>query len=42
MSEKKTSYLQAREALLEHISTTLKQDRRFLAAWLAGSHARGE
>jgi predicted nucleotidyltransferase len=42
MSEKQTSYLQAREALLEHIATTLKQDQRFIAAWLAGSHARGE
>lgn len=42
MSEKQTSYVQAREALLAHISTTLKQDQRFLAAWLAGSHARGE
>jgi hypothetical protein len=42
MSEKQTSYLQAREALLEHITTALKQDRRFIAAWLAGSHARGE
>ena len=42
MSEKQTSYLQAREALLEHITTTLKQDQRIIAAWLAGSHARGE
>ena len=42
MSEKQISYLQAREALLEHITTALKQDRRFIAAWLAGSHARGE
>jgi predicted nucleotidyltransferase len=41
-SKKQTSYVQAREALLEHITTTLKQDRRFIAAWVAGSHARGE
>jgi len=42
MSEKQTSYLQAREALLAHITITLKQDQRFIAAWLAGSYARGE
>jgi hypothetical protein len=42
MSEKQKSYLQAREALLEHITTALKQDQRFIAAWLAGSHAHGE
>jgi hypothetical protein len=42
MSEKQTSYVQAREVLLAHIATTLKQDQRFLAAWLAGSYARGE
>jgi hypothetical protein len=42
MSEKQTSYVQAREALLAHIATTLQQDRRFIAAWLAGSHARGQ
>jgi hypothetical protein len=42
MSEEQTSYLQAREALLAHITVVLKTDQRFIAAWLAGSHARGE
>jgi len=42
MTEKQTRFLQAREALLAHITITLKQDPRFIAAWLAGSYARGE
>src|SRR5689334_19456494 len=42
MPEEKTSYVQAREALLKRITETLKHDRRFVAAWLAGSYGRGE
>ena len=42
MSEARTRYVQAREALLIHITETLKRDKRFVAAWLAGSYGRGE
>src|SRR5437660_583467 len=42
MSEARTTYAQAREALLAHITDTLKRDQRFVAAWLAGSYGRGE
>jgi hypothetical protein len=42
MSETRTKYVQAREALLIHITETLKRDERFVAAWLAGSYGRGE
>ncbi len=42
MSETRTKYVQAREALLTHITETLKRDKRFVAAWLAGSYGRGE
>ncbi len=34
--------MQAREALLLHVTETLKRDDRFVAAWLAGSYGRGE
>ena len=37
MSEARTKYVQAHEALLAHITETLKRDERFVAAWLAGS-----
>jgi hypothetical protein len=42
MSEARTRYVQARSALLTHITETLKHDDRFVAAWLAGSYGRGE
>lgn len=42
MSTKRTAYVEARDALLERITVTLKSDERFIAAWLAGSFARGE
>lgn len=42
MTEARTRYVQAREALLLHITETLKRDERFVAAWLAGSYGRGE
>lgn len=42
MSQPREAYVQAREALLERIVTTLKNDERFVAAWLAGSFGRGE
>src|SRR5258707_10861384 len=42
MSASRTNYVEAREALLADISTTLKNDQRFVAAWLAGSYGRGE
>lgn len=42
MSEARTRYVQAREALLAYITETLKRDKRFVAAWLAGSYGRGE
>ncbi len=42
MSEARTRYVQAREALLAHITETLERDERFVAAWLAGSYGRGE
>jgi len=42
MSITRTAYVEARTALLERITTILKSDERFVAAWLAGSFARGE
>ena len=42
MTEARTRYVQAREALLLSITETLKRDERFVAAWLAGSYGRGE
>jgi predicted nucleotidyltransferase len=42
MLEVRTKQIQVREALLTHITNTLKSDERFVAAWLAGSYARGE
>lgn len=42
MSTNRTAYAEARDALLERITATLKSDERFVAAWLAGSFARGE
>jgi UTP:GlnB (protein PII) uridylyltransferase len=41
MSEARTRYVQAREALLAHITETLKRDKRFVAAWLAGAGSYG-
>jgi hypothetical protein len=35
-------YQTAREQLLKHITETLIQDERFVAAWLTGSYGRGE
>ena len=42
MSSRREAYTQARETLLERITTTLKKDERFVAAWLSGSFGRGE
>jgi hypothetical protein len=42
MSRKRTSFVQARERLLTEITERLRNDERFLAAWLAGSYGRGE
>ncbi len=42
MSTSRTNYVEAREALLADIGTALKNDERFVAAWLAGSYGRGE
>jgi predicted nucleotidyltransferase len=42
MSTNRTAYVGASDALLERITATLKSDERFIAAWLAGSFARGE
>ncbi len=42
MLEARNRYVQAREALLLHITETLKHDKRFVAAWLAGSYGRGK
>jgi predicted nucleotidyltransferase len=37
-----SSFVSARDQLLEQIVAFLKQDERFVAAWLAGSFGRGE
>src|SRR5258707_13108321 len=42
MSIEKMQYGQARSVLLEHIPSSLQNDERFVAAWLAGSFGRGE
>lgn len=42
MSITRTAFMEARAAILERITTTLKSDERFVAAWLAGSFGRGE
>ncbi len=42
MSSLREAYTEARAALLTHITTSLQQDERFVAAWLAGSFGRGE
>src|SRR5258708_2836368 len=42
MSIEKMKYIQARTVLLEQITSTLQNDERFVAAWLAGSFGRGE
>lgn len=42
MSITRTAYVEARAAILERITTTLKSDERFVAAWLVGSFARNE
>jgi hypothetical protein len=42
MSGARTAFTEARTVLLEQITTTLKNDERFLAAWLAGSFGRGQ
>lgn len=39
---KQAAFVQAREALLEEITAYLRNDERFVAAWLAGSYGRGE
>lgn len=42
MSSKRAAFLQAREDLLAKITESLRNDERFVAAWLAGSIGRGE
>jgi hypothetical protein len=42
MSSKRMAYTQARTELLERITRSLREDERFVAAWLAGSFGRGE
>lgn len=42
MSSKRMAYTQARTDLLERITRSLREDERFVAAWLAGSFGRGE
>lgn len=42
MSITRTAYVEARTAILKRIITALKNDERFVAAWLAGSFARNE
>lgn len=42
MSNKQEQYTAARDALLASITAYLKEDARFVAAWLAGSFGRGE
>jgi Putative nucleotidyltransferase DUF294 len=42
MSSNREQYVAARDALLTEITAFLKDDPRFLAAWLAGSFGRGE
>ncbi len=42
MSSNREQYTAARDALLAEVTTFLKNDPRFLAAWLAGSFGRGE
>jgi hypothetical protein len=42
MSEARTRYVQAREALLLHITQTLKHDERLVAACKPGSYGRDE
>src|SRR5713226_859934 len=42
MLSKTSAYVEARTKLLEQITTTLQNDERFVAAWLAGSFGRGE
>jgi hypothetical protein len=42
MSNNREQYTAARDVLLTEITAFLKNDPRFLAAWLAGSFGRGE
>lgn len=42
MSSQRTAFVQARENLLAAITQRLRNDERFVAAWLAGSIGRGE
>lgn len=42
MSSKQTAFVQERERLLAEITEYLRNDERFVAAWLAGSYGRGE
>ncbi len=42
MSKKRTAFVQAREHLLATITESLRNDERFVAAWLAGSFGRNE
>src|SRR5258708_30959151 len=42
MSIEKMKCIQARTVLVEQITSTLQNDERLVAAWLAGSFGRGE
>lgn len=42
MSSKRAIFVQERESLLSKITESLRNDERFVAAWLAGSFGRGE
>jgi hypothetical protein len=42
MSSNREQYTAARDTLLTEVAGFLKEDPRFLAAWLAGSFGRGE
>jgi hypothetical protein len=42
MSKKRAAFVQARESLLATITESLRNDERFVAAWLAGSIGRSE
>lgn len=42
MVSRRVAYVQARADLLEQITRVLREDERFVAAWLSGSFGRGE
>src|SRR6266700_3929620 len=42
MSSKRVAFAQTREQMLTTLTEVLRNDERFVAAWLAGSYGRGE